>query len=94
MDSDAVEAEEFRNTSLETFGEMTNRLSEDKEDHVVRKKGRKSALGSETIAYLREKTENETLLRKEEIGIRKAELEDRRNSQDSLQKLIIEQQKQ
>ena len=60
MNSDAAEAEELRNASLETFGETRDRLSEDKKDHVVTKKGRKSAVGSETIVYLREKTENET----------------------------------
>ena len=61
IEADTKKAIEMRKRSLETFGETKERNGEE----VKCKRARNS--GSETIQYLREKSENELKLREEEL---------------------------
>ena len=69
-------AEEFRNVSLETFGETKRRLLVETGDDFTSPKQKKRRSGSETFSYLREKNDQELALRKEELEIRKREMEE------------------
>ena len=84
-------AEEFRNVSLETFGETKRRLSVETGDDFTSPKQKKRRSGSETFSYLREKNDQELALRKEELEIRKREMEERQRFKDQMQKLLINQ---
>ena len=69
-------AEEVRKVAMESLGTTKRRKEDEKENSVDSKlpKRRRSA-GSETVAYLREKSEKERQGRAEEIELRKAQLE-------------------
>ena len=66
-EADTHKAAEMRRRSLETFSESNARLG----NEPVVKKSRNT--GSETVQYLREKSENELKLRTEELNQRKLE---------------------
>ena len=69
-------AEEVRKVAMESLGTTKRRKEDEKENsvHCKQPKRRRSA-GSETVAYLREKSEKERQGRAEEIEVRKAQLE-------------------
>ena len=68
-EADTHKAAEMRRRSLETFSESNARVG----NEPVVKKSRNT--GSETVQYLREKSENELKLRTEELNQRKLEFE-------------------
>ena len=70
-EADTIKAAEMRRRSLETFSESNARLA----NEPVIKKPRNT--GSETVQYLREKSENELKLRTAELNQRKLEFEAR-----------------
>ena len=69
-------AKEVRKVAMESLGTTKRRKEDEKENSVECKqfKRRRSAV-SETVAYLREKSEKERQGRAEEIELRKAQLE-------------------
>ena len=85
-------AQEFRNASLETFGQTRKRLNfeEDSSSSPRQKKSKSST--SETIAFLREKNESELELRRQELQIRKAELAEREKNQTQMYQFMQQQQ--
>ena len=82
-------AEEFRRASLETFGETQTRTGS---EEGTSKKKRKS--GTEAIAYLREKSDKTISLRKEELALKKSEVEERQRTSDRMQEMLTSQQQQ
>ena len=69
---DALKAAEMRKRSLETFTESQNRNSEE----ITPKRTRNN--GNDTISYLTAKYESESNLRKEELALRRKEIEQQR----------------
>ena len=87
-------AEEFRNASLETFEETKWRLPVETGDDFTSPKQTKRISGSERFSYLPEKNEQELAAGKEELEIRKPEMEERQRSNYQMYKLLINQQNQ
>ena len=67
--------EEVRKVAMESLGTTTRRKENEKENSVDCKPKRRRSAGSETVAYLREKSVKERQGKAEEIGLRKAQLE-------------------
>ena len=67
----------MRKAALETFSQGKKRKGE----QVVKKSNR--ATGSETVAYLKEKSELNADLKKDELQLRQRELDERKAQQDS-----------
>ena len=92
-------AEEFRNKAVETIGESTTRKrnksyeDEDSSDCGLSKRKKRNT-GSETMVYLKEKSENEIELRKKELELRQLEAEERKNNNKQLYEFIQQQQQQ
>ena len=80
------EAIEIRQKSVETFSETRKRNSE--EDDTPRKRGRSS--GSETIAYLRQKSEVDADLKKEELRLKALEEQRIRENAEQQQKMLTD----
>ena len=91
MENETAEAEELRQASLESFGETQKKKSLDEDEETVDKR-RKRSTGSETITYLREKGNVEAELRKQELDLRRKELETQAQSQQQIQSLMQQQQ--
>ena len=83
------QAEEFRSQSLETFGETSKRLGKD--DEVPKKKRRS---GSETLTFLQQKSKDDFALKKEELSLKKAEMEERHRTNDRIHEMLLAQQQQ
>ena len=77
VEAEAAKAVEMRKAALETFSQSKKRKGE----QVVKKS--KRATGSETVAYLKEKSELNADLKKEELLLRQRELDERKAQQDS-----------
>ena len=88
--------EEVRNVVMESLGTTKRRKEDEKENSVDWKQPkRKCSAGSETVAYLREKSEKERQGRAEEIELGKAQLElEQKKHNDVLQVLQQQQQQQ
>ena len=67
---DSEIAEEFRKASLETYIKTKRRLSVEMRDDFTSPKQKKRRSSSETSSYLREKNEQESVVRKKELEIR------------------------
>ena len=67
--------EEVRKVAMESLGTTTRRKENEKENSVDCKPKRRRSAGSETVAYLREKSVKERQGKAEEIELRKAQLE-------------------
>lgn len=78
-DSETAQAVEMRKSSMETFAQSKKRKATTSEDV---KKGKKP-VGSDTLAYLRVKAEIDAELKREELMIRKAELENETAQQNA-----------
>ena len=89
-------AEEVRKVATESLGTTKRRKEDEKENSVDRKQPkRRCSAGSETVAYLRKKSEKERQGRAEEIELRKARLElEQKKHNDVLQVLQQQQQQQ
>ena len=69
-------AKEVRKVAMESLGTTKRRKEDEKENSVdCKQPKRKHSAVSETVAYLREKSEKERQGRAEEIELRKAQLE-------------------
>ena len=77
VEAEAAKAVEMRKAALKTFSQSKKRKGE----QVVKKS--KRATGSETVAYLKEKSELNADLKKEELLLRQRELDERKAQQDS-----------
>ena len=69
---DLLKGDEMRRQSMETYAETAKRKA-DQETAPVKKKTRQG--GTQTVVYLREKMEKDTEIRKEQLELRRAELE-------------------
>ena len=83
---DKAEAEEMRNSAMETFAESSKRKSLDGEESFTPKRSRKS--GSDTLVYLRTKAEHDFELKKEELELKKRELDEKQKSSNDILKTI------
>ena len=74
IDDEKAAAEDVRKRSMERLSETRKRLKSDtSDDDYVEKKRRSS--GTDTIAYLREKSERDFQLREEEMRLKREELD-------------------
>ena len=83
----------MRKRSLETFTESQNRNSSITEEQITPKRSRNN--GNDTISYLTMRCENESKLRREELAIRREEIETTRNmyqQQSQLLNILIQNQ--
>ena len=89
-------AEEVRKVAMESLGTTKRRKEDEKENSVdCKQPKRRRSAGSETVAYLREKSEKERQGMAEEIELRKAQLElEQKKHNDVLQVLQQQQQQQ
>ena len=83
VQQDRRNALEMRATAMERLAETQKRKAG--EGELSSKKGKKRNTGTETIAYLREKSEKEMELRKQELGFKKQEAERQQQLLESLQ---------
>ena len=84
-----MKAKEFRQASLETFGQSCKRKEGDLDNEPCSSGKRERTTGTETINYLREKTEPKFSFRKEELELKRTEQNYRKQEID----LAKEQQK-
>ena len=83
VQQDRRNALEMRATAMERLAETQKRKAG--EGELSSKKGKKRNTGTETIAYLREKSEKEMELRKQELEFKKQEAERQQQLLESLQ---------
>ena len=89
-EAETMKAEEFRQASLETFGQSCKRKEGDLNNEPCCSSGKRGGTpGTETINYLREKTEEEFSFLKEELELKRTEQNYRKQEID----LAKEQQK-
>ena len=77
-DEETAKAVEMRKSSMETFAQSKKRKGEQEQ-----KKSKRST-GTETVAYLREKAELDASLKREELQLRRAELDEKKVQQEGL----------
>ena len=77
-DEETAKAVEMRKSSMETFAQSKKRKGEQEQ-----KKSKRFA-GTETVAYLREKAELDASLKREELQLRRAELDEKEVQQEGL----------
>ena len=83
IQEEALQAEEMRNTSLETFKESQKRDQEGK----PRPKKKKRASGADSLAFLKERVETESQQKKEELELKKQELQMEKEAKEADWKL-------
>ena len=88
IEQERKNAEEVRAKCLETFSETKKRVSEDDESPK-----RKRSSGSETIAFLQSKLDNDAKFREQELQLRKMEGEQKRKAMELQEKMFADQQK-
>ena len=85
IDKDRKNAQKIRQAAIERLAETKKRNKEEKEETGEEtsspKRGRYRQSGRETISYLREKTTLEMDMRKEELAVKKVELEQQKTLQ-------------
>ena len=82
-------AEEHRNRAVERLGETKKRNAEKQDEKAqTAKKGRRST--SEVVEFLKEKSERESVLRKEDLELRRKEL----SQKEDMMKMLAQQQQQ
>ena len=85
----AAVAEEYRNQAVERLGETRKSNAEKKDEKAqTAKKGRR--LSSEVVQFLKEKSEKESVLRKEDLELRRKEL----SQKEDMMKMLAQQQQQ
>lgn len=77
-EEETVKAVEMRKASVETFAQSKKRKGEQEQKKC------KHSTGTETVAYLREKAELDASLKREELQLRKAELDVKKIQQENL----------
>ncbi|XP_068739366.1 uncharacterized protein [Montipora capricornis] len=81
--------EEHRNRAVERLGETKKRNAEKQDEKAqTAKKGRRSTL--EVVQFLKEKSERESVLRKEDLELRRKEL----SQKEDMMKMLAQQQQQ
>ena len=85
-----LKAHETRKRCLETFAETKQRAQEEDNEEKTTPKRRVRGSGSGTISYLREKSEKDSELRKEELNLKRIEEERLRNSSESQQQMFVD----
>ena len=88
---DKENAEDMRRQAMERMGQTQKRKSDLGENENNKKK---RSSGSDTLLYLRERNELLQETRKEELALRKQELELQEKKQEDFMKLIVQQQQQ
>ena len=82
-------AEEHRKRAVERLGETKKRNAEKQDEQAqTAKKGRRST--SEVVQFLKEKSERESVLRKEDLELRRREL----SQKEDMMKMLAQQQQQ
>ena len=82
-------AKEHRNRAVERLGETKKRNAEKQDEKAqTAKKGRRST--SEVVQFLKEKSERESVLRKEDLELRRKEL----SQKEDMMKMLAQQQQQ
>ena len=85
----AAAAEEYRNQAVERLGKTRKRNAEKQDEKAqTAKKGRRST--SEVVQFLKEKSERESVLRKEDLELRRKEL----SQKEDMMKMLAQQQQQ
>lgn len=79
IDSDRMKAEDIRKKAMEKLGETQKRKAQEDPDELKPKRTRRS--GSDTIEYLKRKSENDLLIKNQELELKRKqqELEEERN---------------
>ena len=88
VETERKKAEDIRAMCLETFSESRKRTGSPEDDESPRL--RKRGTGSETIAFLQKKTEQDSELRAKELELRKLEIDKRSQAAEDQQKLLID----
>ena len=89
------QAEDIRAKALEKFGETRKRLaSEDGSEEPQKKEKRTRRSGTETIGYLKEKSEKEFKIRQEELELKKQVQCSQAKQQEEMTQQLIRQQEQ
>ena len=86
---DKKSAEDMRKKAMETLGQTKKRKSEGCEKEKKARRG-----GNDTVEFLREKAEFDRENKKEELRLRALELEERKQSQDTISQQQMQQQAQ
>ncbi|CAH3185133.1 unnamed protein product [Porites lobata] len=85
----AAAAEEYRNQAVERLGKTRKRNAEKQDEKAqTAKKGRRST--SEVVQFLKEKSERESVLRKEDLEFRRKET----SQKEDVMKMLAQQQQQ
>ena len=95
LEKEKRQAEDMRAKALEKVGETRKRVANDDgsgEPEKKEKRGRRS--GTETISYLKEKSEKEFQIRKEELDLKKKEQYAQGKQQEEMTQQMIRQQEQ
>lgn len=74
LEVEKSKAEEMRKMSLETFSETKKRRSEDQDGDDSPKSKRRRSTGSETMAFLKLKSEEDKEIRQQELEVKKEEI--------------------
>ena len=88
---DKENAEDMRRQAMERMGQTQKRKGVDGENETKKKK---RSSGSDTLLYLRERSELLQETRKEELALRKQEVMLQEKKQEDFMKLIVQQQQQ
>lgn len=89
---DRENAENIRKKAMERLGQTQKRKSEEDENEVKKRKKRSS--GSDTLNFLREKNEQVQEMQKQELELKRQQLEVESKKQDNFMQMMLNQQEQ
>ena len=89
---DRENAENIRKKAMERLGQTQKRKADENESEGKRRKKRSG--GSDTLSFLREKNEQAQEMQKEELELRKQQLEVESKKQDNFMQVMLNQQQQ
>lgn len=95
-DADRSKAEKMRKRAMQSLGESSKKDDDDDEDDecLALKKKKRRSNGSDTLMFLREKSEVMQEIKKEELDMKKKEMELQEKKHDDYLKVIMTQQQQ
>ena len=88
LDQEKLAAEETRRVSMERLSETKKRQNDSESDDISPKTKKSRSSGSDTVAYLRDKTDKDFVLRGEELSLRKEELELNKSREEASQRQL------
>ena len=91
---DRENAADMRNKAMESLGQTQKRKEAEDDESGGRKTKKKRASGNETVAYLREKNERLREMHKEELEMKRVQLEVESNKEERFMKMMLNQQQQ